>query len=86
GYETDNLEIDESAQYDKIGVFSYVTVENKIRMYPEAIRMKVALDDGEVVGFSARDFLTSHRKINIPKPDITEAEAKSKLNKNVQVR
>ncbi|WP_172655416.1 PepSY1/2 domain-containing protein, partial [Bacillus sp. FJAT-27445] len=52
----------------------------------EAIRMKVALDDGEVVGFSARDFLTSHRKRTIPKPAITEAEAKSKLNKNVQVR
>lgn len=48
--------------------------------------MKVALDDGEVVGFSARDFLTSHRKRTIPKPEITEAEAKSKLNKNVQVR
>lgn len=62
GFETDDLEIDESAQYDKIGVFSYVPVENKVRMYPEAIRMKVALDDGEVVGFSARDFLTSHRK------------------------
>lgn len=86
GFETDDLEIDESAQYDKIGVFSYVPVENKVRMYPEAIRMKVALDDGEVVGFSARDFLTSHRKRTIPKPEITEAEAKSKLNKNVQVR
>ncbi|BAM52775.1 spore membrane component [Bacillus subtilis BEST7613] len=86
GFETDDLEIDESAQYDKIGVFSYVPVENKVRMYPEAIRMKVALDDGEVVGFSARDFLTSHRKRTIPKPAITEAEAKSKLNKNVQVR
>lgn len=86
GYETDDLEIDESAQYDKIGVFSYVPVENKVRMYPEAIRMKVALDDGEVVGFSARDFLTAHRKRDIPKPAITEAEAKSKLNKNVQVR
>lgn len=86
GFKTDDLEIDESAQYDKIGVFSYVPVENKVRMYPEAIRMKVALDDGEVVGFSARDFLTSHRKRTIPKPEITEAEAKSKLNKNVQVR
>lgn len=41
GFETDDLEIDESAQYDKIGVFSYVPVENKVRMYPEAIRMKV---------------------------------------------
>ncbi|MHA4750798.1 PepSY1/2 domain-containing protein, partial [Enterococcus faecium] len=41
GFETDDSEIDESAQYDKIGVFSYVPVENKVRMYPEAIRMKV---------------------------------------------
>ncbi|MCG8399257.1 germination protein YpeB, partial [Bacillus atrophaeus] len=28
GYETKDLEIDESAQYDKIGVFSYVPIEN----------------------------------------------------------
>ncbi len=51
GYETKGLEIDESAQYNNIGVFSFIPVEKNVRIYPEAIRMKVALDDGEVVGF-----------------------------------
>ncbi|MCY8837176.1 germination protein YpeB [Bacillus atrophaeus] len=86
GYETKDLEIDESAQYDKIGVFSYVPVEKNVRLYPEAIRMKVALDDGEVVGFSARDFLAAHRTRDIPKPALSVDEAKEKLNKNVDVK
>ncbi|APB82661.1 germination protein YpeB [Bacillus amyloliquefaciens] len=86
GYETKGLEIDESAQYNNIGVFSFIPVEKNVRIYPEAIRMKVALDDGEVVGFSARDYLAAHRTRTIPAPALSADEAKAKLNKNVEVR
>ncbi|WP_270572118.1 germination protein YpeB [Bacillus glycinifermentans] len=86
GYETRDLKMDESSQYDGVGVFSFVPVQNGVWLYPDSIRMKVALDDGEIVGFSAKDFLTAHRKRNLPKPKLTPEKAKAKLNSNVKVQ
>ncbi|TKI88852.1 germination protein YpeB, partial [Bacillus cereus] len=41
-----NMELYDSSQYDNVGVFTYVVNENGVRIYPEAIQMKIALDDG----------------------------------------
>ncbi|MGD6815733.1 germination protein YpeB [Metabacillus sp. 113a] len=86
GFETEDLVLNESAQYDSIGVFSYVPNENGILLYPDTLKIKVALDDGQVIGFSAKDFLASHRKREVPKPGISEAKAKEKLNQKVMVQ
>ena len=81
-----DLELYESAQYDNIGVFSYVSVEQGVRLYPDAIRIKVALDDGKVIGFSARDYLASHKKRKLPEPKISKEEAKEMLNPSLEVQ
>ncbi|ALC81436.1 MULTISPECIES: germination protein YpeB [Bacillus] len=86
GYEATDFVLDESEQYDNIGIFSYVPVENDVLLYPDTVRMKVALDNGEIVGFSARDFLTNHRKRNLPKPKLSLEEAKKKVSGNVQIQ
>ncbi|MED3063882.1 germination protein YpeB, partial [Bacillus thuringiensis] len=57
-----NMELYDSSQYDNVGVFTYVVNENGVRIYPEAIQMKIALDDGSIVGFSAKEYLASHQK------------------------
>lgn len=54
--------MDESSQYDGVGVFSFVPVQDDVWLYPDSIRIKVALDDGEITGFNAKDFLISHKK------------------------
>ncbi|MDQ0232938.1 germination protein YpeB [Metabacillus malikii] len=81
-----DLDLFESAQYDNTGVFSFVALDNGVRIYPDAIRMKIALDDGQVIGFSARDYLSAHKKREIPKPKITKEEAIKKLNPNLEVQ
>ena len=82
----ENLDLYESAQYDNIGVFSFVSIEKNVRIYPDAIRVKVALDDGQVIGLSARDYLVSHKKREIPKPKISKEEAKEMLNPSLEVQ
>jgi spore germination protein len=79
------LELAESAQYDATGLLTYVTVQDRIRIYPESIKIKVALDNGQVIGFSADDYLQSHRKRDLPEPAITAKEARGKLNSNLKV-
>ncbi|MBD8070274.1 germination protein YpeB [Bacillus sp. PS06] len=78
-------ELFESAQYDNIGVFNFVSSIDGVRIYPDSIKMKVALDDGHIVGFSAKDFLSSHKERKIPKPGISLEEARKKVNPNLEV-
>ncbi len=80
-----NLELFESSQYDNIGVFQFVTNQNKIRIYPEAIKVKVALDDGNIIGVSAEEYLKTHHDRTISKPVITVEQARSKVNPNFKV-
>lgn len=82
----ENLDLFESAQYDNIGVFSFVSIEDDVRIYPDAIRMKVALDNGQVIGFSARDYLAAHKKRDIPKPKVSKEEAAKMLNPSLEVQ
>ncbi|MEN7373566.1 PepSY1/2 domain-containing protein, partial [Bacillus licheniformis] len=86
GYKTEDLKMDESSQYDGVGVFSFVPVQDDVWLYPDSIRIKVALDDGEITGFNAKDFLISHKKRDLPKPKLTPEKAKASLNPNVKVQ
>ncbi|KEK22781.1 germination protein YpeB [Bacillus gaemokensis] len=80
-----NMELYDSSQYDNIGVFTYVVNENNVRIYPEAIQMKIALDDGSIVGFSAKEYLASHQKRTIPTAKLSIADARKKINQDVKV-
>jgi spore germination protein len=81
----ENLDLFESSQYDNIGVFTFVTNENNIRIYPDAIKVKVALDNGQLIGFSANDYLKSHHTRKLPTPVQTKEQARTKINPNLQV-
>jgi spore germination protein len=81
----EDLEMYESAQYDNVGVFTFVSVKDNTRILPDAITIKVALDDGNVVGFTARAYLMTHHNREIPKPVISLEDAKAKLNPGVEV-
>lgn len=80
-----DLDLFESAQYDNIGVFTFVGTQDDVRIYPDAINMKVALDNGDVIGFSAEDYLKSHKAREIPEAGITNEEAKKKVNPNLKI-
>lgn len=81
----ENLDLFESTQYDNIGVFTFVTNENDVRVYPDSINVKVALDNGNILGFSADDYLRSHHVRDIPKPTLSVEDAQKKINPSVKV-
>ncbi|MCJ7839443.1 germination protein YpeB [Lederbergia sp. NSJ-179] len=80
-----NLELTESTQYDTQGLFTFTTVQDGVTIYPESIKVKVALDNGQVIGFAASDYLKGHHDRNIPKPKLTEKEASGYINENVNI-
>jgi len=81
----EDQELFESAQYDNIGVFNFVASKDGVRIYPDSIKMKVALDDGKIIGFSAKDFLVAHKEREIPKAKLSIEEARKKVNPNLEI-
>lgn len=81
----ESLDLFESTQYDNIGVFTFIGNQDGVRIYPDSIKMKVALDNGEILGFSAEDYLKSHKSRKIPEAGMTMEEAKKKINPNLKV-
>ena len=71
---------------DNTTTITFIGVSKEgVLIYPDLIKVKVALDNGEIVGFDSYPYLMSHNKRDIPKPKITEEEARKKINQKVEV-
>ncbi|MCT4607126.1 MAG: germination protein YpeB [Marinisporobacter sp.] len=67
-------------RYDKVVLINYVYKQDDVIMYPDLIKVKIALDNGEIVGFDTTHFLTTNYKRTIKEPKITAKEAKEKIS------
>ena len=81
----EKLELAESVQYDSVGMFTFVTSQDGVRIYPESIKIKVALDNGQIVGFAAEDYLKGRKDRKLPSPAISESEARKNINRKVKI-
>ncbi|MEH7380813.1 germination protein YpeB [Bacillus sp. JJ1533] len=81
----ENFELFESAQYDNVGVFNFVSSMDGVRVYSDSIKMKVALDDGNIIGFTARDYLMAGKIETVGKPKISKEEARKTINPNLEI-
>ena len=70
---------------DNMITVNYAYEENGIIMYPDLIKVKLALDNGEVLGFEAKGYLNSHTQRNLPNEKITIGEARATLNPNLKI-
>lgn len=81
-----NLEETFYYKNDNTITVTYVALENNdVLVYPDQMKVKVALDNGEIVGFDAYQYLMAHRQRNITEPTITEAEARAKVATNLEI-
>jgi len=64
---------------------NFAYTQNGVICYPDLIKVKVALDNGEILGMEAQGYLNSHtvREFSTPKIDVNEA--RKLVNQNVQI-
>ena len=58
----------------------------QIVVYSDLIKVKVALDDGEIMGIETSGYLNSHYERDIGEVNITKEEAKETLNKKLDIK
>lgn len=68
-----------------IVTINYAYVQDDVIMYPDLIKVKVALDDGEILGIETSGYLNSHTKRDVKEPKVTVEEAKKRLNKDLTI-
>ena len=72
---------------DGIVTINYAFLQQDVVMYPDLIKVKVALDNGEVLGIETTGYLNNHvDNRDISNVKISKEEAKKTLNKNLDIR
>jgi len=61
---------------DNALTIAYVYMENGVIIYPDQVKVKVALDNGQIVGFEAASYFMSHRTRNLEAPAIDASTAR----------
>ena len=64
--------------------YDFVAEKEGVRIYPDKVRLMIALDNGQLVGFDSVPYYSFHQARNFP-PKITMEQAVKKLRPNFQV-
>lgn len=70
---------------DGIVTINYAYIQDNIIMYPDLIKLKVALDNGEILGIETTGYLNSHTERKLEEIQITKEKAKESLNKELEI-
>ena len=68
-----------------IVTINYAYTQGDVTIYPDLIKVKVALDNGEILGIETTGYLNSHIERDIPEVKISKEEAKQNLNKELEI-
>lgn len=70
---------------DGIITINYAYTQNNVVVYTDLIKVKIALDNGEILGLETTGYLNSHTERQIPVPAISLEQAKSHLNTKLEI-
>jgi spore germination protein len=74
-------------EYDHVAVFAFARSQDGVRFYTDKVTVRVALDNGEVVGVQATDHVFAAKKPMSPgKPAISRQQAVKGLNPDFKVQ
>lgn len=64
---------------------SFAAKQDDVIMYPDLIKCKSALDNGQIIGFEALGYLMSNKKRDLVEPKVTKEEVKGLLDERCEV-
>ncbi len=83
GYE--NMEDTYYLTQGNVATVNYAYKQKNVTVYPDLIKLKIALDTGEIVGIEAKTYLSNHTKRDIQIPEISMEEARKKINSKLKI-
>jgi germination protein YpeB len=65
-------------------VINYAYEQDGYVVFPDLVKVKIALDTGEVIGFESRGYIMNHIYRDIPKAKISQEEALKNINEGLK--
>lgn len=73
-------------EYDHVAVFTFAGTKDGVRIYPDKVTVRVALDNGEIVGLQATDHVFAAKVLAPGKPKVAKEQAAKALNPEFRVQ
>lgn len=67
-------------QYDNTGIYTFVPKQGEILLYPDQVKIQIALDDGEIIGYEGTPYYMFHKERNISRPKIDQEQIKQQIS------
>lgn len=71
--------------YGNKTVFNFVYEQNNVIIYPDLVKVQVALDNGEIVGFEASTYYMRHYDRDIPAAKVTMQQAQKSVSSSLEL-
>lgn len=71
---------------NNIATVNFAYTQNGVKMYSDLIKLRVALDNGEVLGIECKGYLMNHRERELPEPVLSETDARECVGTRLDVR
>lgn len=82
-----NLEKTYYTKQAGIMTINYAYEQDNIIIYPDLIKVKIALDNGDILGIETKGYINNHEKRDLStKNIITKEKAKENINKNLEIQ
>ena len=78
----------EAQSYDLRGdrcTMNFAYMEDGITIYPDQIKITVALDNGEIIGYDARDYIMNHTARQLPAAGKSAQEAEAAISPRLNI-
>lgn len=73
--------------YEDSIVVNYIYEKDQVAVYTDQIKLKIALDDGSIIGMESEKYLVAHDENRIiPQVKITEEQAKTKVSPRLELK
>lgn len=81
----DNVKENYYLKTENFAIINYAALQDKVVLYPDLVKVKVALDTGEICSVEAQGYIFNHTKRNDITPTISIEKARKAINKNLNI-
>lgn len=81
----DNVKENYYLKTENFAIINYAALQDNVVLYPDLVKVKVALDTGEVCSVEAQGYIFNHTKRDDITPTISIEKARKSINKNLNI-
>lgn len=81
----DNVKENYYLKTENFAIINYAALQDNVVLYPDLVKVKVALDTGEICSVEAQGYIFNHTKRDDITPAISIEKARKSINKNLNI-